>query len=205
MVCACLVRENASSSSRVSSSRTGRRVASTRWADDVLDEHLLLRPEAAADPGLDHVDALDRQADQGATMRRTWNGTCVEVRSTSRSSSSSQPIVMCGSIGQACTCWTWKVCSNTRSAPASAPSRSRVVCPSMCALMLRAGVVDADRVLLVVDHRRPVSHRRQLVEDGRQYLVGHLDQAAGLRPRSAGCRRRPPPPGRPRAGPCHRS
>ena len=39
----------------------------------------------------------------GASMRRTWNGTCVDERSTSRSSSSSQPIVTCGSIGQACT------------------------------------------------------------------------------------------------------
>ncbi len=36
-------------------------------------------------------------------MRRTWKGTWVEVRTTSRWSSSSQVMVTCGSIDD---CWT---------------------------------------------------------------------------------------------------
>ena len=39
----------------------------------------------------------------GAMMRRTWKGTWVEVRTISRWSSSSQVMVMCGSIEDCCT------------------------------------------------------------------------------------------------------
>jgi hypothetical protein len=41
------------------------------------------------------------------------------------------------------------------------------------------GVVDADGVLLVVDPGRPLGQRLELVEHGRQDLVGHRDAAAG--------------------------
>ena len=57
-------------------------------------------------------------------MRRMWKGTCVDDRSTSRSSSSSQPIVAWGSIGVCCICWTSKVVSKTWSACANAASIS---------------------------------------------------------------------------------
>ena len=45
---------------------------------DVLDQHLLLRPEATADPGLDHPDVFDVHANQGgqhpAGMERHLGG-----------------------------------------------------------------------------------------------------------------------------------
>ena len=94
------------SSSERSSSRLHRPPGGLgQVADDVLDQHLLLGSEAAADAGLDDPDVLDlHRSMSGASMRRVWNGTWVAVRTTMRSSGSSQATEMWFSIG---TCWTW--------------------------------------------------------------------------------------------------
>ena len=72
-------------------------------AHDVLDEHLLLAAETAAELGLITRMRLTGRPISGATMRRMWKGPCVDVRSTSRSSASSQPIVTCGLIEECST------------------------------------------------------------------------------------------------------
>ena len=53
--------------------------------------------------GLTMRICLTSRSSSGATIRRTWNGTCVDVRITIRSSLSQYAIAMWGSIG---VCWT---------------------------------------------------------------------------------------------------
>ena len=60
--------------------------------DDVLDEHLLLAAEAAADPAGDHPHPVPGQVEEAAERARVRNGTWLEVRTHSRPSSSIQAI-----------------------------------------------------------------------------------------------------------------
>ena len=60
----------------------------------------------------------------GASIRRVWNGTWVAVRTTMRSSESSQAIEMWGSMGHCCTWCTLNVCSKVWGAAASWASTS---------------------------------------------------------------------------------
>ena len=74
----------------------------------------------------------------GASIRRVWNGTWVAVRTTMRSSESSQAIEMWGSMGHCCTWCTLNVCSKTWGAAAMLPSTSPRVASMWCT-RLRCG------------------------------------------------------------------
>ena len=150
-------------------------------ADDVLDQHLLLAAEAAADARLDDADPLDRQAEERRDhaphverhLGRRCGGRAARRRRASRS-------VTWGSSAQCATRWTWKVCSKTCSARANAPSMSRTVLPSTCCAMFRAASRMPGESLSSWMTGAPGSTRLGRVEDGRQHLVGDLDQPAGL-------------------------
>ena len=73
-VCACRVRAETNSSSRVSSSRTGRRVASTRWPTTSSISISCLPPKPPPMRGLITRIRFTGSPSSGATMRRTWNG-----------------------------------------------------------------------------------------------------------------------------------
>jgi hypothetical protein len=97
------VRAAVSSSSRVYSEPHGPAGAQREHPAQVLDEDLLLAAEAAPIRGL--ITRMRRMGmpSRGAMIRRTWKGTWVEVRTIRRWSSSSQVMVMCGSIEDCCT------------------------------------------------------------------------------------------------------
>ena len=106
MVCGWRVRLLRNSSERVNSSRTGRPVAMVKWPTISSSNISCLTPKPPPMRGLMTRMRLTGSPNRGATMRRTWKGTWVEVRMMSRSSESHQLMAIWGSIGACCTWWT---------------------------------------------------------------------------------------------------
>jgi len=100
-------------------------------------------------------------------MRRTWNGTWVEVRITSRSSSLDGGLLYPGHL---------------------VFPFEHVVCPLKCLVYvsqldmdargqvaLRVALAEGHVVRLIVDHRRARGHAGARVEDGRELFILDLD------------------------------
>ena len=172
-----------------------------RWAHEILDQHLLLAAEAAADARLDHADAAHRQPDQ----RRDH---AAHVEGHLGAGADDQAVVFVppgerdvgldvgllhlldavfafvdkGGVGQ----------GRVHVAVVHEEVDGHVV----------LGVVDAFGVRLVVDDRRARLHGRLRVEDGRQHLILDLDQLQRLLHQILGLGGHNRPPGRPRGAPC---
>ena len=152
--------------------------------DEVLGEDLLLAAEAAADPGgEDAARSRGRSPKTCAISSRTRNGTCVLVRSTSRPSPSSQPMLACVSSATCATRCVRQRPRTTASASRS-PASTSPCSPCSSATTLRAGLAmrDVDRVVVAVQQGGAVVARPLRVVDGRQHLVGRR-RAPGSRPR----------------------
>ena len=80
MVNGCRVVVAVNCSVRVNSSCTGRPQFQRRERHDVLGEDLLFAAEAAADPAGDHPDWSSGRPKTRPRVRRTRNGTWLEVR-----------------------------------------------------------------------------------------------------------------------------
>ncbi len=100
-------------SSRVYSSLTGRLVAMVRCAQMSSTITSCLLPNPPPTRGLITRMRLMGRPSTGARIRRAWNGTCVLVRMTMRSSSSQYVMQTNGSMGACCTRGTSYSPSNT--------------------------------------------------------------------------------------------
>ena len=145
---------------------------------DVLDQHLLLRAEAPADPWLDDPDLLHGQPDE-----RREHAPDVERHLGRRDDL--QPVVAVPSRDG-------DVRLDRRLLHLVHPERlledavgrrePRFDVPGLGLDVVDdvvARVVGALHVRLVVDHRGAVDDRVVLVEDGGEHLVGHVDQVDG--------------------------
>ncbi len=171
---------------------------------DVFDQDLLLDPEAAADAGLDHPDAVDGQVqDPGDDAPQVEGDLGAGVQDQA-------PVVVevgladvglqggvLGVLGLAGGLHHHgAVGEGGRGVAHGDVHRRRQVV---------SGVPDALGVGLVVDDRRSRGQGGVQGEDRRQDLVVDGDEARGPPPPGGATRRPPPPPGRPRSAPWGRT
>ena len=164
--------------------------SSDRWAgdlgevaDDVFDQHLLLRAEAAADPGLDHPDVLDLPVEQRSDHptgverhlgRRADHHAFVLVEPRDRDVRLDRALLdLVDPEGLLEHPVTVRLGGGDRRVDIAALGGDVVD-------DVAVAVVDLDGVGFVVDDRRTRQHRLALVENRRQDLVGDVDQSAGL-------------------------
>ena len=145
----------------------------------VLDEHLLLAAEAAADAGLHHPDAAHGQANEGGDH-------AAHVEGHLGAGADDQPVVLVPPAHH-------HVGLDAGLLHLVDPvlalvdevgiGQGRVHVPVLHVDVdgdVALGVVDVHRVRLVVDHRRAGLHGLLRVEDRGQHLVLHFDELQGL-------------------------